>query len=101
MNVSSKSTGHQDADFVFWFPCMWQRTLSAHLGRGRVTLLADPGVSSLLGGLLQWRVQAAEVIAETALITPEGQTDRQTEDHVLLLLTQRKLLHAPTRTASG
>lgn len=50
----------------------------ADLGRGRVALLADPGVTRLLGGLLEWRVQAAEVIAEAALVTPEGQTDGQT-----------------------
>lgn len=62
----------------FWFPCVRPRTVSAHLGRGRVALLADPGVSRLFGGLLQWRVQAAKVIAETTLITPEGQTDGQT-----------------------
>lgn len=35
----------------------------ADLGRGRVTVLADPGVTRLLGRLLEWWVQAAEVIA--------------------------------------
>lgn len=67
----------------------------ADLGRGRVTLVADPGISRLLGGLLEWRLQAAEVIAEPALITPERQTDRQTDDHALVLTNKE-----PTSSAS-
>ncbi len=45
-----------------------------HLGGGCVTLLADPAISCLLWGFLQRGVQTAEVIAETALVTPEAQT---------------------------
>lgn len=43
-----------------------------YLGGGRVTFLADPAISGLLGGLLQWGVETAEVVAEEALVTSEA-----------------------------
>lgn len=63
----------------------WQRTLvlllhtyptHPHLGGGCVTLLADPAVSCLLGGLLQRGVQTPKVIAEPALVTPAAEGGR-------------------------
>jgi len=41
-----------------------------HLGGRGVALLANPAVARLLGGLLQRRVQAPEVVAEETLVTP-------------------------------
>lgn len=55
---------------------MHTHTVHTHLGGGRVTLLADPAISCLLGGFLQWGVQTPEVIAELALVTPVVQTGR-------------------------
>ncbi len=55
---------------------MYTHTGYTHLGGGCVTLLADPAISRLLGGFLQRGFQTPEVIAESALVTPEAQTGR-------------------------